>query len=1120
MRDQHHAALSAFSPAVQRWFSGAFAAPSPPQVKGWPAITRGEHTLITAPTGSGKTLAAFLWCLDRLMDELGRDAGLGGGVHTLYISPLKALGYDVERNLEAPLAGIRAEAEGAGEAAPEVRVAVRTGDTPSSRRAAMLRRPPHVLITTPESLFILLASEKAREVLFPDVRYVILDEIHALLGNKRGASLALSLERLGMLCAADPVRIGLSATVEPLALAGRFLGGLAGDGSDRPVTLVDAGQRKGMDLEVLTPVPDFTSLPDASVWPEVYPRILELIRSHRTTLIFVRMRAQAERVTRAVNELAQEEICRPHHSALAADVRRKLEEQLKAGALPALISTGTMELGIDVGAIDLVLQIGSPGEVSAGLQRVGRAGHLLDAQSKGRIMALYREDLVECAVVGRRMLERELEPVNPTEGALDVVGQHVLAEVAMGPRRGDELLALARQAAPFRRLARATYHSVLELMAGRYPAEVARGLTAKLTWERTTDLLTAHRGARLLVVTSGGTIPDHGYYKLALADGAHLGELEEEFVYERKVGDVIAFASSSWRILEINRERVMVAPAPGRPAVVPFWKGGLFGRNARLSESIGAFREELHRRVAEPDEARRWLQEGYPLDQWSVDNLIDYFGRQRRGGHPVGTHRQLVVEACLDDLGDHQIVLHSIFGNRVNAPLAMALRSQLRERLGVDPQVMSDDNALLIRLPAGESPPPLDLLERLDPAALEHRVLDELPGSPMYGALFRQNAGRFLVLGTRGVRQRNPLWLQRLRAKDLQEATAEMPEFPVRLETLRECLVDLMDMPRLLQLADQIKRGELRVVQHQTDTPSAVASGVLNRFMAIYMYEYDEPRAEQRIRRLQASRELLDQALGKGGMDGLLSPETANELQARWQGEHPWTRATTADELLALVLRLGALPEQDLAARTTAEEVNQWVETLLGDERLVRFHLDQTAWVCAAEDLPLLRLAHHPAILEGPDPGGDAPTPDLSPGDARKLLLLRAADSLGPQDPADRLDPRPLQGGGVRSAPGGPPGGGSIPGRGRAHPRLHPRQPGADPPGHHAQGPGGRGGRGTSAAPGVGPLQASLARPRSRRPGRPPPGAPPHFAGSPAGPGAGIGPAPAAGPGLPAGLAG
>ncbi len=994
-----NASLDIFSPAVRAWFSQVFDAPSPPQTAGWPAIADGQSTLITAPTGSGKTLAAFLWCLDRLLKDLQQQT-CPEGIHTLYISPLKALGYDVERNLQAPLAGIIDCAQELGQPCPEVRVAVRTGDTPQRERAAMLRRPPHVLITTPESLFILLASEKARAML-ATTRFVIVDEVHALLSNKRGASLALSLERLRAICPEPPARVGLSATVRPMDLAGRYLCGVDSHGKARPVTLIDAGARKEMDVQVLSPVPDFANLPGESAWTEVYPQLTELIRAHNTTLIFVRMRAQAERVTRAVNELAGEELCCPHHSSLSADVRRDLELKLKAGALPALISTGTMELGIDVGAIDLVVQLGSPGQVSAGLQRVGRAGHLLDARSEGRLVALYREDLVECAVVGRRMLDREIEPARPVECALDVVAQHVLAEVAMAPRRGAELLALFRRAAPYEQLTEQSFHAVLELMAGRYPAEVSRGLSAKLTWERTSDLVTPHRGARLLVVTTGGTIPDRGYYKLSLQDGTRLGELEEEFVYERTVGDVVAFASSSWRILDIDREKVTVAPAPGRQAVVPFWKGGHFGRDLELSRAIGAFREELYSRAERPDDARAWLQKSYPVDEVSADNLVSYFGRQRAGSHPVGTHRQLVLEACLDDLGDHQLVVHSVFGNRINAPLAMALRAALRRRLGVDPQVMSDDNALLIRLPTGEEPPPLDLLQRLDPDQIEDLVLQELPGSPLYGALFRQNAVRFLVLGTRGVKARNPLWLQRLRAKDLQETTADHPDFPVRLETFRECLKDTLDMEGLINLSRSIAKGETKVITCQADAPSPVASGVLNRFMEVYMYEYDEPRAERRMRRLGASRDLLDQVLGKGGLDGLLSPETAMDLQTRWQGRHPWTRATSADELLGLILRQATIQEADAADRCAAESAASWIDELHQDGRLARYTLDGIPWLCAMEDLPLIRLAHAPRQVPAGDPDPAGAAPDITPRQARQLLLMRAADSLGPVSAED-----------------------------------------------------------------------------------------------------------------------
>jgi ATP-dependent Lhr-like helicase len=615
-----HPALERFSPATRAWFAERFAAPSPPQLLGWPAIAGGQHTLIAAATGSGKTLAAFLWCLDRLAVELAAG-DLPRGIHTLYVSPLKALSYDIERNLREPLQGIRAASRRLGLPAPAIRVAVRTGDTSPAQRASMLRSPPQLLITTPESLFILLSSPRARPLL-ASVRYLILDEIHSLVPNKRGMGLALSLERLAELTAPrEPVRIGLSATVRPLETAARFLGGLSGPERPRPVTIVDAGARKQLDLEVSAAAEDFAALPaDArSVWPSLEPRLLALVQAHASTLIFVRMRAQAERLARALNELAGAPIARAHHSSLAREIRRELEGALKRGELRALISTGTMELGIDMASVELVVQLGSPGSVAAGLQRVGRAGHLVDRESRGRIVALHREDLVECAAVAGRMLEAKVEELRLPGGGLDVLAQHVLSEAAVDPElTGARVLAIARRAAPYAALGREALDTVLALLGGRYPAEVARGLTSKLSWERSTDRIAALPGARQLVVTAGGTIPDAGYYALQLTDGSRLGELEEEFVYERKLGDVISFGTQGWRILGIDGQRVTVAPAPGQPAVIPFWKGGLFGRDPELSLAIGALRRELYERADDEQAAAGWLRARLPLDDRAI----------------------------------------------------------------------------------------------------------------------------------------------------------------------------------------------------------------------------------------------------------------------------------------------------------------------------------------------------------------------------------------------------------------------------------------------------------------------------------------------------------------------
>jgi ATP-dependent Lhr-like helicase len=995
-----------FSAPVRRWFGRAFDAPTPPQRLGWPEVAAGRHTLICAPTGSGKTLAAFLWCLDELVRADASEEGLPRGIHTLYISPLKALGYDVERNLRRPLRGIRDACRELSMHPPDIHVAVRTGDTTQSQRQAMLRKPPHVLITTPESLYILLTSRRALPLL-ARVRYVIVDEVHAVCGNKRGVSLALSLERLLELGdeseRPEPVRIGLSATVRPVEDAARFLGGYRYDTGrglrPRPVSVVDGGRRQDPDLLVVAPVADYTQLADDSVWPEVHALLLDWIRRQRSTLVFVRMRAQAERLSRALNELAGAELASSHHGSLAGKVRHELEDRLKEGKLPALCTTGTLELGIDVGAIDLVVQTGSPGGVSTGLQRVGRAGHLLTERSRGRLVPLFREDLVECTVIAARMLRGELEAVHTPENALDVLAQHALSAAAVEPLTGEALLGVCRRAAPFRRLGREALDAVLGLLAGRYPADIARGLARKIVWERSTDLVSALPGAARLAVTSGGVIPDRGHYTLSLPDGTRLGELEEEFVFERVVGDVIAFGAGSWRIVGIDKQRVTVTRASGQKAVIPFWKGGLFGRDPELSEAIGAFRRDLYSRAARPEQAERWLRERFPVDDWAAANLTRYFHEQRQRGARVGTDRQVVLELFPDDLGDHNLLIHSVFGNRLNAPWAMALRAKLRRRLGIDPQLVSDDNGILLRIPAGEAAPPDDLLELVSPDELEELVLGELRNSAMYGTLFRQNAARFLVLGTHGVARRTPLWLQRLRAKDLQQATASVEDFPVELETVRECLQEMMDLPRLRDLLARIAGGDIRAVRQQRDTPSPVASGLLDRFIGQFMYEYDEPRAERSLRRLQLSRDLLDQVLGRDDAHELLSPRAAEELEHQWQGRSDRTRARNADELLALILRQVMLPEQALARHCTVEP-GPLVEQLLGDGRAKRYRVGESdVWtLCATEDLPLVARAFSPQRITV-EPAAKLEPSDARPSDnktARQLLLARVTESLGP----------------------------------------------------------------------------------------------------------------------------
>lgn len=1005
--------LQAFEPAVSRWFESEYEAPSPPQEEGWPHISQGRSTLIMAPTGSGKTLAAFLWSINQLHRELA-DGKEPAGVHTLYISPLKALSYDIEHNLQAPLAGIRLQQKLAGQTPSAITMAVRTGDTRPSSRAAMVRRPPHILVTTPESLFLILSSPKAREILRP-VQTVILDEIHAVCGNKRGTHLSLSLERLRHLCGRDFVRIGLSATQRPLEEVARFLGGAASPGTpeseaeSRPVTVVAAGGRKALDLEVITPVMDFTALPEDTIWPELLPRLLELIRQHRSTLVFVTMRAQAERIARDLNELAEEPLVRVHHGSISHTLRREVEIQLKGGHVRGLVATGTLELGIDVGAVDLVVQLQSPGEVSRGLQRVGRAGHRLDRVSRGRIFATFREDLVACTVIAQRMIEGWVEATRIPAGPLDVLAQHVAAAAALDPWNADDLWALCRHAHPYRRLGRQAFESVLDLLAGRFAGP---GHRAWISWDRATGQIGTLRGVLPAVLRNSGAIPDSGYFGLYLPDGStKIGELEEEFVYETVAGDAIQFGNSTWRVESIDRERVTVTPAPGAPARMPFWKGGLFGRDYELGEAMGAFRRELAERAHLPD-AEQWLRDNYPVDRWSAMNLVAYVRDGLERGGAVPTDRTVVVEYFTDELGDHRVAILSCFGGQVHAPLALALRRRIREKSGIDPQVLYDDDAILIRMPADGAAPPPDVLDLVAPDRVRELVVAELSETPLFGTLFRHNASRALVLTGRRPK-RTPLWLQRLRAQDLMESVRDQPDHPVRLETFRECLQDRMDIDRLARLLSALRNGELELVQRQVKVPSTMTLGALHRFIGQYMYEYDEPRAERRLRRLQLNRELLDEVLGEGDLAELLEPDVIRELEEGWLHTGPRSRARDVEELFGVLQRLGELDwsdeaegQVDVASCCTVDPV-PLVAQLIDEGRACVVRLPGSVpsassrqRLVPAEQLNRLRLAYHPdevTLVEGTPPP-DSLDEDLSLARARRARVLQCLAQRGPVD--------------------------------------------------------------------------------------------------------------------------
>ncbi|HEY1564726.1 MAG TPA: DEAD/DEAH box helicase, partial [Gaiellaceae bacterium] len=860
--------LELFRPETRAWFERNFAAPTPAQETGWPAIASGGHVLIQAPTGSGKTLAAFLSAIDRL------TAAPGQGLRLLYVSPLKALNYDVERNLRGPLAGLRSE----------LRVAVRTGDTPQKERAAMLREPPDILITTPESLFLLLTS-RARELL-RSVETLILDEVHAVAGTKRGAHLALSVERLEALTAQPLQRIGLSATQRPLEEIGRFVGG------GRPIELVDAGVAKELDLEVVVPVEDMREPGEArdegyeprSIWPSIYPAVVELVRAHRSTIVFVNNRRLAERLALRLNELAAagaegalanqtSEIARAHHGSLSREQRTQIEEDLKAGRIPCLVATSSLELGIDMGAVDLVIQVESPKSVARGLQRIGRAGHSLGEVSRGRIFPKFRADLLECAVVAQRMRAGLIEETQIPRNPLDVLAQHVVAICADEEIEVTELHELVRRAHPFADLSRAQLENVLDMLAGRYPSDEFAELRPRIVWDRTAGVVRGRPGARRLAVTNAGTIPDRGLFGVFIAgseSASRVGELDEEMVYEARAGQVIVLGASSWRIEEIGRDRVLVSPASGVPGSVPFWKGEGVGRPYELGEAIGKFARELLA-ARDPDVP--------DLDERAQRNLVTFLREQEKATGALPSDRTVVVERFRDEIGDWRVCILTPFGARVHAPWAMAVAARLRESLGLEVQSIWSDDGIAFHLPDADSPPATDLLV-LDPDELEELVLAEVGQTALFGARFRENAARALLIPRRRPGERTPLWQQRLKAQGLLQVARKYASFPIVLETYRECLQDVFDLPALKRLLGRLRARELDLVDVETASASPFASSLLFDYIATYMYEDDTPPAERRAQALSLDRDLLRELLGQEELRELIDPAALAAVEA------------------------------------------------------------------------------------------------------------------------------------------------------------------------------------------------------------------------------------------------
>ena len=897
--------LELFLPPVREWFRRTLGEPTPPQRQGWPAIGGGQNTLILSPTGSGKTLAAFLACLDHLW----RQQDLGRGVRILYVSPLKALNNDIHRNLQAPLEGVTRMAQEMGFPLPTIEAAVRTGDTPTSERQRQQRKPPHVLITTPESLHLLLTS-RGRESL-RSVTHCIVDEIHALCGNKRGVFLSLLLERLEAVTRKRFVRIGLSATQRPLEEVARFLGGMDYDPDGqfvpRSVTIVDAGQRKELDLRVVSPVAQFGPLPEKSVWPSIYQLLREEIGRHRSTLIFANDRRGVERITAFLNE--QEEIARAHHGSVSLEVRQQTEQALKEGRLPCVVATASLELGIDMGAVDLVCQVASPGSVSRGLQRVGRAGHLVGQKSKGWLIPRMPMDLLEQAVLAREMAEGRVEELRIPHGCLDVLAQQVVAMTAMEPWSVPDLLALVRRAYPYRDLSPAAFESVLQMISGRYRfagnSKQVEALQARISWDRVHNQLHGLPGSQQTALVNGGTIPDTGQFLACTTTGLRIGELDEEFVYERRVGDAFLLGTNAWRVTRIDSDRVLVAPAEGAHAVLPFWRGEKPGRSHELGFAIGRFLRELAERLDQPG-CVDWLEKEYFLEHTAARNLMLHVQRQATGG-VLPTDQTLAIEASRDQLGDWQVILLSPFGSRLHLALRLALEHRLNERLGYRPQCLHHDDGILVRLTDSDEPV-LDLLVGLTPENVEERIIAELAESALFALRFRQNAARALLLPRSKTGQRAPLWLQRLRGKDLLQVARNHADFPVVVETFRECLHDHLDLPRLQQLLRDIQEGRVKVETRRREVPSPFAANIVFSFTASNLYNLDEVEPQRDPARLDT--EVLQQLLSPDDHRHLLDPRAVQQVERRLRGVGMPPR--TPAEMAEWLRRLGDLTPEEL----------------------------------------------------------------------------------------------------------------------------------------------------------------------------------------------------------------
>ena len=1077
--------LADFSEATRAWFGSAFAGPTAAQAQAWAAIGRGEHTLVVAPTGSGKTLAAFLWAIDRLASEQA-PADPKRRCRVLYVSPLKALAVDIERNLRSPLAGVAHAAHRLGLPEPDIRVAVRTGDTAADERRKLVTRPPDIMITTPESLFLMLTSQ-AREGL-RSVQTVIVDEVHALAGGKRGAHLALSLERLDALRASPEPgpradvkpaqRIGLSATVRPPEEVASFLGGAL------PVTVVAPPSEKRLDLRIVVPVEDMADMPgdtqhqarpvrvpmadgrvakapqgrgpeppggdparQHSIWPHVEERILDLIGAHRSTIVFANSRRLAERLCARLNDLAAERaaadlddgrdesaprsprfnddytrppaelmgqaggtagappvVARAHHGSVSRRERSQIEEALKAGTLPAVVATSSLELGIDMGAVDLVIQVESPPSVASGLQRTGRAGHHVGDESRAIFFPKYQGDLMQSAVVTQRMRAGQIEELRMPRNPLDVLAQQIVAMTAMDDWKVSELEQLVRRAAPFSGLTRPVLDAVLDMLAGRYPSEDFAGLRARLIWDRTAGTLTGRPGSQRIAVSNGGTIPDRGLFGVFLAggggggaagatrDGRHsrrVGELDEEMVYESRVGDVFVLGATSWRIEDITADQVLVSPAPGQPGRLPFWKGDAPGRPAELGAAIGAFTRELGE-AGEEQATARLRAEG--LDKLAAANLLAYLGEQRKATGYLPDDRTLVFERFRDELGDWRLVLHSPYGSQLHAPWALAIAARLRERYGgMDVQAIHTDDGIVIRVPDADDPPPAGIAA-LDPDEVEQLITAELGASALFASRFRECASRALLLPRRQPGRRTPLWQQRQRSAQLLAVASQYGTFPVVLETMRECLQDVFDVPGLTALLRDVAARRIRLVEVETPTGSPFARSLLFRYVGAFMYEGDAPLAERRAQALALDSALLAELLGQAELRELLDPLVVEEAEREMQRLAPGRACQDAEAVADMLRALGPLSTEDVALRSADPlQAPAWLASLAAQRRVLDLRIAGEQRWAAIEDAGRLRDALGVALPVGVPEAFTEPVPD-----PLRDLVLRYARTHGP----------------------------------------------------------------------------------------------------------------------------